>query len=171
MNITYTGFTRRSRRNLSYFRRTFHRLNGIDMRLSWAIWIQFISTHFFKIHFNIFLRLRLSVPSYLFSECFPNKILHAFPFYPKLSMHPAHYIFFDLITLIISEEYSSWSWSLKSVFLPVLVLIILYSKACTLNLLALRAFFPLAHTHVWNIRSLRLARVTECLWRVFIMNC
>jgi len=167
MNITYTGCTRRT---LSYFGRTFHRLNCIDIFISWAIWIQFIPTHFFKIHFNIFLCLRLGVPSYLFPEGFPNKILHAFPFYPKPTTHPAYYIFLDMITLIISEECSSWSWSLQSIFLPVLVLIILYSKACTLNLWALDSVL-LAHTKIWNICSLRLVRVTDCLWRVYIMNC
>jgi hypothetical protein len=52
-------------------------------------------------HFNIILHLRLDFPISLFPSDFQTKILYAFLISPISATCPAHFIFSDLITLII----------------------------------------------------------------------
>jgi len=68
------------------------------------------TSHFLKIHLNIFSHLRLGLPSGFFPSDFPTITLHATLLSTIPATYTAHLFLLDLITwIILDEEYESLS--------------------------------------------------------------
>jgi len=87
--------------------------------LPWASWIHSTPSHPVSLISSVMLSsyLCLGLRSGIFPSGFPSTILYEFLVTPTSYTHPAHFIFLDWITLIISnEEYKWWSAILSNFF-------------------------------------------------------
>jgi hypothetical protein len=116
---------------------------ALHLSLPWTRIIQSTAPYFISLRSILFLytRLRLGLPSGLFSSRFPSKFLHAFLFTTIYYISCPSYPVWLNILIIFSEEYELWSSSLcsllqslvtSSLFDPNILLSNMFSNTFTL---------------------------------------